>query len=87
VDELNALPLAGLIVTAVDRQGTLGGTDFRLIEDVVEAATVPVYAAGGISTLEELRSLADRGVAGAIIGMALYTGAIEPQAVAWEFGE
>ena len=87
VDELNALPLAGLIVTAVDRQGTLGGTDFQLIEDVVEAATVPVYAAGGISTLDELRSLADRGVAGAVIGMALYTGALDAQAAAWEFGE
>jgi phosphoribosylformimino-5-aminoimidazole carboxamide ribotide isomerase len=87
VEDLNALPLAGLIVTAVDRQGTLGGTDLRLFEDIVDASTIPVYAAGGISSLDELRALADRGVAGAVVGMALYSGAIDAQAAAWEFGE
>jgi phosphoribosylformimino-5-aminoimidazole carboxamide ribotide isomerase len=87
VEDLTVLPLAGLIVTAVDRQGTLGGTDLRLMEDIVEASTIPVYAAGGISSLDELRSLADRGVSGAVVGMALYSGAIDAGAAAWEFGE
>jgi phosphoribosylformimino-5-aminoimidazole carboxamide ribotide isomerase len=87
VEDLNALPLAGLIVTAVDRQGMLGGADLRLMEDIVEASTIPAFAAGGISALDELRALADRGVAGAIVGMALYTGAIDAGAAAWEFGE
>jgi phosphoribosylformimino-5-aminoimidazole carboxamide ribotide isomerase len=57
------------------------------MEDIVEASTVPVYAAGGISSLDELRSLADRGVSAAVVGMALYTGAIDAGAAAWEFGE
>jgi len=87
VEDLTVLPLAGLIVTAVDRQGTLGGTDLRLMEDIVEASTIPVYAAGGISSLDELRGLADRGVSGAVVGMALYSGAIDAGAAAWEFGE
>jgi phosphoribosylformimino-5-aminoimidazole carboxamide ribotide isomerase len=87
VEELNALPLAGVLVTAVHREGQLRGTDLPLMEDVVEAASFPVYAAGGITTLDDLRALAHRGVAAAVIGMALYTGAIDPRAAAGEFGE
>lgn len=87
VRDLGALPLAGLIVTAVHRQGTMRGPDLPLIEDVVEAATCPVYAAGGIASLDELRSLADRGVAAAVVGMGLYTGAIDPRTAASEFEE
>ena len=46
-----------------------------------------MYAAGGITTLDDLRALDHRGVAAAVIGMALYTGAIDPRAAAGEFGE
>jgi phosphoribosylformimino-5-aminoimidazole carboxamide ribotide isomerase len=87
IEELNALPLAGLLVTAVHREGQLRGADLPLMEDVAEAAAFPVYAAGGIATLADVRALADRGVAAAIVGMALYTGAIDPRAAASEFGE
>ena len=87
IDELNALPLAGVLVTAVHREGRLQGTDLPLMEDVAEAAAFPVYAAGGITTLDDLRALDHRGVAAAVIGMALYTGAIDPRAAAGEFGE
>jgi phosphoribosylformimino-5-aminoimidazole carboxamide ribotide isomerase len=57
------------------------------MEDVVDAATVPVFASGGVSGAHDLRALAERGVSGAIVGMALYTGALDPRAVAEEFGE
>ena len=87
VDELNGLPLAGLLVTAVHKEGQMQGTDLPLMEDVAEAATVPVFASGGVSSLGDLRALADRGVAGAIVGMALYTGAIDPRAAIDEFNE
>ncbi len=87
IEELNALPLAGILVTAVHREGQLQGTDLPLMEDVAEAAAYPVYAAGGITTVHDLRALASRGVAAAIIGTALYTGAIDPHATAAEFGE
>jgi phosphoribosylformimino-5-aminoimidazole carboxamide ribotide isomerase len=87
IEELNALPLAGVLVTAVHQEGRLQGTDLPLMEDVVESAAFPVYAAGGITTLNDLRALAHRGIAAAVIGMALYTGAIDPRAAAGEFGE
>ena len=84
-EELSTLPLAGLLVTAVHREGRMQGADLFLMEDVVEAATFPVYASGGIASIADLRALADRGVAAAVIGMALYTGAIDPRHAAEEF--
>lgn len=86
-EELSSLPLAGLLVTAVHREGRMEGADLFLMEDVVEAAPFPVYASGGIASIADLRALADRGVAAAIIGMALYTGAIDPWQAAEEFSE
>lgn len=57
------------------------------MEDVAEASHFPVYASGGITTMQDLRALADRDVAGCVIGMALYTGALDPRLVAEEFCE
>jgi len=87
VDELNDLPLAGLLVTAVRRRGSLAGTDLFLMEDVAELSVHPVLAAGGIAAMHELRDLADRQVAGVVVGLALYTGALVPRVVAEEFAE
>ena len=74
-------------VTAVHREGKMQGADLFMMEDVVAAASFPVYASGGIATSNDLRSLADRGVAAAIVGMALYTGALDPWHTAEEFSE
>src|SRR5688500_4164834 len=86
-EELSTLPLAGLLVTAVHREGRMQGADLFLMEDVVESASFPVYASGGIASAADLRALADRGVAAAIVGMALYTGALDPRQTAEEFAE
>ena len=85
VDDVSSLPLAGLLVTAVHREGLMQGTDLPLMEDVVDASPFPVFASGGIGSLADLRALEDRGVAAAVIGMALYTGAIDPRVLAEEF--
>ncbi|MDQ6768743.1 MAG: 1-(5-phosphoribosyl)-5-[(5-phosphoribosylamino)methylideneamino] imidazole-4-carboxamide isomerase [Gemmatimonadota bacterium] len=87
IDELNGLPLAGVLVTAVHREEAMRGTDLPLMEDLAEAAEFPVFASGGLGSLNDLRALADRGVAAAIVGMALYTGAMDPRVVAEEFAE
>ena len=86
VDDLNQLSLAGLLVTAVLLEGRMKGTDLPLMEDVAEASDVPVFARGGIGTMADLRALADRGVAGCVVGMALYTGALDGRLVWEEFG-
>lgn len=86
VEELSTLPLAGVLVTAVHLEGKMEGTDLPLMEDVAEASAWPVFASGGVTSLEDMRALEHRGLAGAVLGMALYTGAIDPRRLAEEFG-
>lgn len=87
IDVLNTLPIAGVLVTAVHREGLMEGADLELMKEVVDASGFPVYAAGGIKGMDDLRALDDSGVSAAIIGMALYTGALDPRSVAEEFSE
>jgi phosphoribosylformimino-5-aminoimidazole carboxamide ribotide isomerase len=79
------LPLAGLLVTDVGREGRLEGVDGALFARLAAATRLPVIAAGGIGSLQDLYDLAGAGVAGAVIGTALYTGAVEPRLAAQEF--
>ena len=85
IEELNDLPLAGVLVTAVHLEGRMQGADLFLMEDVVESSTHPVIASGGIAGANDLRNLAERGVAAAVVGMALYTGALDARVVAEEY--
>jgi phosphoribosylformimino-5-aminoimidazole carboxamide ribotide isomerase len=85
--DIEHLALAGVLVTAVHREGQMVGPDLSLMEDLTESTELPIIASGGIATRDDLRALEHRGVAAAVIGMALYTGALDPVAVAEEFAE
>lgn len=85
IEELNDSSLAGVLVTAVHREGQLQGPDIRLMEDVVRVSDHPIYSSGGIRGMSDLHSLADEGVAAAIVGMAIYTGSLDSRAAAEEF--
>jgi phosphoribosylformimino-5-aminoimidazole carboxamide ribotide isomerase len=87
IAQLNGFALAGVLVTAVHCEGQLGGTDLTLMGEVAQASNHPVYASGGITTIDDLRALEDQGIAGAIIGMALYTGVLDARTIAEEFTE
>jgi phosphoribosylformimino-5-aminoimidazole carboxamide ribotide isomerase len=87
ISALRGLPLAGILVTAVHQEGRLQGPDLPLMESVVQHAPAPVYAAGGIASIADLRALATIGVAATVIGMALYTGALDPRAIVSEFSQ
>lgn len=79
LDTYTALPLAAVLVTDVTREGRQQGIDGLLFAGLVEAAApLPLIAAGGITTTDDLMALRDAGVAGAVLGMALYTGRIAP---------
>lgn len=84
--EIAGLPLAGVLVTAVHCEGRMEGPDLALVELVAGRASVPVQASGGITAAHDLRALARCGAAAAVVGMALYTGALDPRATAEEFG-
>lgn len=83
--ELDPLPIAGVLVTAVHLEGRLQGTDQGLFEGVVSSTRHPVHASGGVSSIDELRALEKAGCRAAVIGMALYTARIDPRAAAKEF--
>ncbi len=87
ISELGALPLGGLLVTAVHREGLMEGTDVPLMREVLACSSLPVQTAGGVGTIEHLRVLEDLGVAGVVVGTALYTGALDPQALIEEFAQ
>jgi len=65
-----------LIYTDISRDGTLTEPNFSAIYEMLETVRIPVIAAGGISTITHLAILKKLGVAGAIVGKALYTGDI-----------
>jgi phosphoribosylformimino-5-aminoimidazole carboxamide ribotide isomerase len=85
VKDLNRLPLAAILVTAIDREGRMEGSDVSLMRELALASRAPLQASGGIGTLADLRDLVVAGVGAAIVGMALYTGALETSAIIEEF--
>jgi phosphoribosylformimino-5-aminoimidazole carboxamide ribotide isomerase len=60
-----------VLVTSAQQDGTLSGPDLPLLESVLEAG-LPVIAAGGIATLDDLRVLRDLGCEGAVTGSAIW---------------
>jgi phosphoribosylformimino-5-aminoimidazole carboxamide ribotide isomerase len=85
--QLAPLDLAGILCTDVSREGRMEGIDLAGATEVIEASNHPVWISGGITTLEELRALNEAGAAGAVLGMAIYTGVLPPELVAREFGK
>ncbi|HUP88839.1 MAG TPA: 1-(5-phosphoribosyl)-5-[(5-phosphoribosylamino)methylideneamino] imidazole-4-carboxamide isomerase [Longimicrobiales bacterium] len=85
LDELNALSLAGVLMTDVGREGQLGGVDVAKFERYAKRTRHPLIAAGGIRDIEDLRGLQNAGVGGAVLGMSLYVGTIDPKAAIAEF--
>jgi phosphoribosylformimino-5-aminoimidazole carboxamide ribotide isomerase len=62
-----------LLVTSTARDGSLAGPDLALLRAILPAGP-PVLAAGGISSLDDLRAVRDAGCEGAIVGSALLAG-------------
>ncbi|WP_394830873.1 1-(5-phosphoribosyl)-5-[(5-phosphoribosylamino)methylideneamino]imidazole-4-carboxamide isomerase [Pendulispora rubella] len=85
--ELDPLPIGGILVTAVHLEGALGGADAELCRELAQVTRVPIFASGGVTTLDDLARIRDAGGAGAVIGMALYTGTLDGHAVAREYGQ
>ena len=85
IAELDGAPLAGLLMTAVRRDGRALRTDLPLMEDVVLASPWPVIASGAVTTMQDLRNFEDLGAAAAVVGTVLLCDAIDARVVAEEF--
>ncbi|HEV2017229.1 MAG TPA: 1-(5-phosphoribosyl)-5-[(5-phosphoribosylamino)methylideneamino] imidazole-4-carboxamide isomerase [Gemmatimonadaceae bacterium] len=87
IDEVSPLPLAAILVTAVEKEGRMEGPDVTLMAELALRSKTPLQASGGVRNVGDLRVLAELGVSGAVVGMALYTGALDPQTIIEEFPE
>ena len=75
-----------VICTDVSRDGMLGGTNVELYRALSDQFPLELIASGGVSGLEDLRQLKALGLYGAILGKALYTGALDLSAALEEVG-
>ena len=65
-----------LICTDISKDGAMQGTNYALYKTLSEKFDIQIIASGGVSTLDDVKKLAELGLYGAIIGKAYYTKAI-----------
>ena len=76
VERCVAAGVPRLLCTAIERDGTMTGPDLELLARVRERSGLPVLAAGGIRSGEDLAALAQLGLEGAVVGRALLEGTV-----------
>ena len=82
-DRMQQLGVKTIICTDISRDGAMEGTNRELYRTLAVRYPMDIIASGGVSSLEDIQALKAAGVAGAIIGKAYYTGAIDlAQAIA-----
>jgi phosphoribosylformimino-5-aminoimidazole carboxamide ribotide isomerase len=73
----DVLPLAGVVFTSIERDGTLEGPDLKTLARVSAMTSLPIQYSGGIASIEEIRAVGQAGAAGVIVGKALYEGRVK----------
>lgn len=76
-EKLQKIGVKTIICTDISKDGLLSGTNMELYKELSEKFSVDIVASGGVTTLEDVKKLADLGLYGAILGKALYTGNID----------
>ena len=88
LEKMQKLGVRTIICTDISRDGAMRGTNRDLYRTLAQRFSMDIIASGGVSSLEDIRALKAAGAAGAIIGKAYYTGAIDlAQAIAEAEGE
>lgn len=75
--KMEALGVRTLICTDISKDGAMEGTAVPLYQHLTARFGVQLIASGGVSTLDDIRRLKALGAHGAIVGKALYTGALD----------
>ena len=75
--QMEAMGVATVICTDISRDGAMQGTNRELYAQLSKRYAIDLIASGGVSDIEDVRSLAQMGLYGAIIGKAYYIGAID----------
>src|SRR4030042_3808344 len=77
--ELEKSPVNEIIVTDISKDGTLESPDFNIVKEILSKTSLKLIIAGGISSINDIRiikNFENEGIAGVIIGKALYEGII-----------
>jgi phosphoribosylformimino-5-aminoimidazole carboxamide ribotide isomerase len=83
--------VAAIIYTDISRDGMMSGLNVEATVQLARSVHIPIIASGGVTSLDDIKALcevADEGIAGLIIGRALYEGSIDlksAQALVEEF--
>lgn len=72
------IPLAGILNTNVDVEGQGKGINETQAKEFISKCPLPVIASGGVTTEEDAKKLARAGAVGAVVGVSIYTGLMEP---------
>ena len=75
-EKMQNLGVKTLICTDISKDGAMQGTNRELYRELSEKFQMDITASGGVSTIDDVESLAKMGIYGAIIGKAYYIGAI-----------
>ncbi len=76
-DTLEKKGVSTVICTDISKDGLLGGTNIALYKEMTKRFSLNITASGGVSSLEDVRTLTSMGLYGAILGKALYTGDLD----------
>lgn len=74
LNELHAVGVGRLLVTGIDKDGTMDGPSLELLERVKQSAGFSIIASGGVGGLGDLDALAALGLEAVVVGRALYEG-------------
>lgn len=76
-EKLSEMGVETVICTDISKDGLLSGTNLGLYSELSQKFSMNITASGGVSSLDDVRRLAEMKLYGAILGKALYTGAID----------
>lgn len=75
--KLQTLGVKTVICTDISKDGMMSGTNRELYRELYDKFDLNIIASGGVSSMEDVAVLSNMGLFGAIVGKAIYTGAIE----------
>ncbi|MDR2132447.1 MAG: 1-(5-phosphoribosyl)-5-[(5-phosphoribosylamino)methylideneamino]imidazole-4-carboxamide isomerase [Clostridiales Family XIII bacterium] len=73
---MEAMGVRTIVFTDISKDGALAGPNFEQLAALQEAVSCDIVASGGVTTIEDVRRLAEMGLYGAILGKALYKGTL-----------
>jgi phosphoribosylformimino-5-aminoimidazole carboxamide ribotide isomerase len=87
VDRWTAWPIAGIVHTEIDRDGTLAGPALPALRAICTRFAGAVFASGGVTTIDDVAACAEAGAAGVIVGRALHDGLFDLGGALSRFGQ